>query len=260
MEYVTLAALADELHLDRSNLRKYALKKGYAFAAVRTPESHNQATLALTLSDAESVRRLREAEGFGVAGPGDSQPSFRRSTVQLLKDGSNPRRRIRQWVKELTQGRDEISIPDITDEVIARIHDDVETMRALLYDGVYEEVRGQIGASRSWFLAGERALNEEALAAKAERLKSRWSRWLEHANGHHIRLMTMTRLDLLAAAAERRKRAETEVRIARLWEAMADQMAEGQTVGEVFDPEQIDALNIVVNDGAEIPPEDQAAT
>lgn len=62
--YVTLKTLASELKLDRSNLRKYALKHGFSFLRVRTAESGNQATLALTPEDADALKNLRKAEGF----------------------------------------------------------------------------------------------------------------------------------------------------------------------------------------------------
>lgn len=64
MAHVTLASLAEELGLDRSNMRKYILKHGFAPVTVRTPESRSQLTLALTQEDAEAVRALRQSHGF----------------------------------------------------------------------------------------------------------------------------------------------------------------------------------------------------
>lgn len=63
-EYVTIAELASRLGLDRSNTRKYALKRGFAFFRVRTPESRNQLTLALTREDAEMVIESRKTQGY----------------------------------------------------------------------------------------------------------------------------------------------------------------------------------------------------
>lgn len=65
MEYITLMNLANELGMDRSNIRKYVLKNGFSPVRIRTPESEGQLTLALTKEDAESVRILRQQQGFG---------------------------------------------------------------------------------------------------------------------------------------------------------------------------------------------------
>lgn len=45
-------------------MRKYVLSKGFSPFKVRTPESRGQLTLALTQEDAETIRELREKEGF----------------------------------------------------------------------------------------------------------------------------------------------------------------------------------------------------
>lgn len=65
MDYVTLAALAAEFGLDRSNTRKYVLKHGFEPITVRTPESRGQLSLALKTEDAEVIRALRQSQGFG---------------------------------------------------------------------------------------------------------------------------------------------------------------------------------------------------
>ena len=64
MDFVTLKELAQEFGLDRSNVRKYVLSAGFEPVRVRTPESRGQLTLALTVEDAETVRDLRDKEGF----------------------------------------------------------------------------------------------------------------------------------------------------------------------------------------------------
>jgi len=66
--YTALSDLAVELGLDRSNMRKYALKHGFEFRQVRTTTSRGQLVLALSPEDAEAVRELRQAQGFGVSG------------------------------------------------------------------------------------------------------------------------------------------------------------------------------------------------
>lgn len=68
--FVLLADLAKELGLDRSNMRKYAIKHGFSFLQVRTPESRGQITLALTEQEAEAIRELRSKQGFQPGQPG----------------------------------------------------------------------------------------------------------------------------------------------------------------------------------------------
>lgn len=63
-QYISLKQLAEEFGLDRSNTRKYVLKQGIRPHKRRTPDSANQLTLALTISEAERIRAKRQEEGF----------------------------------------------------------------------------------------------------------------------------------------------------------------------------------------------------
>ena len=69
MSYVLLSDLADECGTDRSNMRKYVLKHGFLPVQVRTAKSRGQLQLALTDTDAEAVRELRQRQGFGLNQP-----------------------------------------------------------------------------------------------------------------------------------------------------------------------------------------------
>ncbi len=71
-EYITLAAIAEELGMDRSRLRRYAIKNNFVPFMVRTPESQWQKTLALSPEDAEALIQTRTNEGyiFGENGTG----------------------------------------------------------------------------------------------------------------------------------------------------------------------------------------------
>ena len=64
-EIITLKDLAAELGMDRSHLRKYTLRLGIIPQRTRTPESRNQATLAVSGSDADTIRQARVNAGFG---------------------------------------------------------------------------------------------------------------------------------------------------------------------------------------------------
>ena len=56
MEHITLKELAEELGMDRSNLRKYVVAEGIATFAVRKLSSRGQKMLALLPEDANRVR------------------------------------------------------------------------------------------------------------------------------------------------------------------------------------------------------------
>lgn len=63
-EFVSLKLLAAELGLDRSNMRKYALKVGVKPHKRRTPDSAGQLTLAVTAAEAKFLRAKRREQGF----------------------------------------------------------------------------------------------------------------------------------------------------------------------------------------------------
>ncbi len=63
-EFVSLKLLAAELGLDRSNMRKYALKVGVKPHSRRTPDSGGQLTLAVSAAEAEFIRTKCREQGF----------------------------------------------------------------------------------------------------------------------------------------------------------------------------------------------------
>ncbi len=64
LDYVTLEQVAHDMGLDKSNARKYILKKGFTFLQLRTKEASGQMVNALTIEDAEAVKETRRREGF----------------------------------------------------------------------------------------------------------------------------------------------------------------------------------------------------
>lgn len=63
-EYVSLKEIAKVLRVDRSNARKIILNQGFAPIRIRTEESKNQLTLALTKEEAQELYSMREKAGF----------------------------------------------------------------------------------------------------------------------------------------------------------------------------------------------------
>lgn len=66
MTTIFISDLASEMEMDRSNLRKYILSRGLTPVRVRNPKVGNQLMIALSLEDAETVRKMRSGEGYKV--------------------------------------------------------------------------------------------------------------------------------------------------------------------------------------------------
>ena len=67
MEHITLKELAEELGMDRSNLRKYVVAEGISTFTVRNLASRGQKMLALVPEDADRVRgSLAWREGYTI--------------------------------------------------------------------------------------------------------------------------------------------------------------------------------------------------
>ena len=61
---VSLRQLAEELSIDRSNLRKYVLRHNIPFERIRTKAGRHQLELALTNENAEKIEKIREKSGY----------------------------------------------------------------------------------------------------------------------------------------------------------------------------------------------------
>lgn len=154
------------------------------------------------------------------------------------------RSKVRQWVRESIEGREEVRIPDLVNEAVKVFNKDRKFLTALanetLRDMVYELARTAVGNSRLITL-GDEAVNLEGVKRRA-RTHSVFASWLEHAGDHHVRLLDMTREDLLVAADEREKRGQHEVRLAALWRTIANGLEGGQTVGSKYTAEEIEDM------------------
>ena len=61
---IALRDLASDIGMDHSHLRRYVLKLGIEPERIRTPESRNQLSLAVTDAEADLIRRRRKEGGF----------------------------------------------------------------------------------------------------------------------------------------------------------------------------------------------------
>lgn len=114
-----------------------------------------------------------------------------------------------------------------------------EVMRPMFYAltlEVFAETRRQ---RNGLILVADSLLDPAAFEAAAERLSARWGARLEQANGRHIRLEDMRRVDLLSAIAEREQRVTHERSVIAFLQQIAARLEGEQTVGEVFTTEEI---------------------
>lgn len=136
------------------------------------------------------------------------------------------------------------------DEIAASLRVDTGFCATFLDDTlrrtVYEEGIGLLSAARGAVTmrvatAGEVA---EVMASGVTGAGGAWARWLERdpTTGTHVRIVDMTRDQLLAAANDRDARAKVQRTRARFNRALAAQMGDGQRVRDAWTDYAIDAL------------------
>lgn len=161
------------------------------------------------------------------------------------------RAQYRQWCREQRDAPREpgegISASTIADAALAHFLQNAAFMRAFAAEVMrpmfYEltlEVFGETRRQRNGpILVVDSLLDPAAFEAAAERLSAKWGGWLEHANGRHIRLEDMRRVDILSAIAEREQRVARERSVITFLQRIAARLEGEQTVGEVFTAEEI---------------------
>mgnify|MGYP001559047130 FL=1 len=136
--------------------------------------------------------------------------------------GNQSKGKVREWIREALVDVESVSLPHLTDVIMAKILEEKEVLTGYLRSGVYQEVKLVVSTTRGMVEMGEEAVSRECLAERGQHFRERWVDWFEHVAGKgHVRLMAMTKGDLLIAASERRERAMTEIDVVNLWEAIA---------------------------------------
>lgn len=154
------------------------------------------------------------------------------------------RAQIKRWVREEIQGRDEVRISELVVDAMNLFNSPefqhqlfVEALREMVYNlasDVIKETRGLIPT-----IGG--ATSKQAIRRKASQ-HIIFSQWMEHVGDRHIRLLEMTREDLVVAAAERRQRGEYELGLATLWEQLAEDLEPGQKVSTKWSVDDIQRI------------------
>ena len=156
---------------------------------------------------------------------------------------------VRLWIKGQVDGAPAVRLPDLTDRAVEHFSKQKPFIRSFLAEQlrpiVYEQARIVLQDTRrdgAPILLGDELVNREEFKRRATAIASKWSQWIEHSGDRHIRLLDMTRADLLAAAEERYQRGQREMGLARLWRKLAAGLGDGEVVRERFTPEQIEEV------------------
>lgn len=155
------------------------------------------------------------------------------------------RAQLKEWIAKRIAGEDEVILPDLVQECIVHFSKDSAFIQSLFKEALRELVYTYgmhvIKNSHSLIPVGEGGISREEIT-KRSRKHSVFANWLEHAGDRHVRLLEMTREQLLEAAQERRNRGNHEIRLAVLWETLAQQLEGGQRVSSKFTTEDIDVM------------------
>jgi hypothetical protein len=146
------------------------------------------------------------------------------------------RGRMRSIVEGLIEGRPELSLVEVANDARVQLEADPQFVAAFLSEylpsAVYDVVQRLVAEQR-----------QPKYRRKGESIRpSRFYEWYEHAGDRNIRVLDMTRDDLRLAAEEREQRGATELRLARFWRSLASKLKSGQTVGDRYTAEQIEAM------------------
>ncbi len=161
------------------------------------------------------------------------------------KPERSPRQQIRSWVKLRVTGEDAIELPKLTDDCLEYMRSRPQLLNAFMSKIVrgilYEAIRDIFSESRDMVVLGNEAVSDREAGRRAQRLRSRWDRWLEHAGERFVPLKKMCRADLVLSIQERRGRGEHEHMLADWQQALLDGLEDDTTtIGERFTDEEIE--------------------
>lgn len=147
---------------------------------------------------------------------------------------------VTAWMKSEISERQEVVLPDLARATVDHFEADAEFVAEFFRENFYK-IAYTLGMQVCATRREVRFVHEQApIAPGVPAPRPRWGQWLEHAGTRHIRLSDMVADDLRMAAEERRKRGETELHLAALWERLAMKLPEGKRVGDHFSEEEID--------------------
>lgn len=90
-DYISIKQLAKRMELDRSSVRKILVRDGVELVRIRTADSANQLSLAISIGDADRFLERRRDAGFATATPASSSEHGFFYVIQLVPE-LDPRR------------------------------------------------------------------------------------------------------------------------------------------------------------------------
>ena len=93
MNYITVKDLANELGMDRSHCHRFVRKLGIETCPVRPPGTRGSPLNAISLEDAENVKKERERQGYSVANKDPRVPRWNKNGGQFYLVALDPEMR-----------------------------------------------------------------------------------------------------------------------------------------------------------------------
>lgn len=145
--------------------------------------------------------------------------------LQVVRPTANAM--VLEYLRRQYADVDRVDAPSVADEVRAKFGADQSFVEALANEffhiTIYQIVRNWLTTTRR--PTHQRQLAERSpLAVVLTRPSRNWSKFMEHTGNAYVRVMQMTRAELLQAAATRRARASVEVGYANTWERLAERL------------------------------------
>ena len=153
------------------------------------------------------------------------------------------RSKLRQWIRQVTENRDNLRLPDIVTEAVSEFRGDAEFVQRFYEESftamVYEVAQEYMAGNRAQYIQQVTRSIQEGKQPRS----GVFANWMEHAGDRHISLMEMTRRDLYLAAEERQQRGDHELSLATLWRQMAGRLTSpNMKVKTKFKEEEIQRL------------------
>lgn len=160
---------------------------------------------------------------------------------------ATPARQVAAYIRESIAGLTEVSLPDIAADTVAHFGGDQEFVMSAyleLFPSMAHRIAMQVvselrGVRVSYEAHTEDASGEAAKDAASKKPRRKWFDCLEYTGEKHIRVVSMTKVDLIAAAEIREQRGTTDIQIGGLWRKLARGMKDGETVGDRYKEEEI---------------------
>jgi hypothetical protein len=149
---------------------------------------------------------------------------------------------VREWVKGEVEGEDHVDLARLADEAVDYFMRDEEILRnclrIVLRPLVYEVARLVLRSTRGEEvidLGPDEIVTRGEHTRRGKTLSQKFAKWMEHSGDNgHMRMVKMTKPQLLIAAQERKRRGHTELKIAAFQERLAAGMKSGEVVEQRY--------------------------